>query len=163
MDNFITEDQVFVGQDADSRLTVLRNISDKAQALGITDDADTVYDAFIWRENQCETGMEDGFAIPHAKSDAIKRAAVIVYKTKDKLEWPSFDKQPVDISIALLVPAVEAGTTHLKLLSKTATLLLDEDFRAAVRNSNDAAELARLINDGVAASDDDDDEDEDDE
>ena len=98
-----------------------------------------------------ETGMTDGFAVPHAKTDAIKRAAVIVVKNKRALEWPSFDGAPVDVAIALLVPDVEAGTTHIKLLSKTAVLLMKEEFKSLVRSVDDRKTIADAINAGIEA------------
>ena len=74
MSDFVKEDNVFVNQDAESREAVLRFIADRAAELGITDDADAVYEAFLAREDMGETGMTDGFAVPHAKTDAINNA-----------------------------------------------------------------------------------------
>ena len=96
-----------------------------------------------------ETGMTDGFAVPHAKDASIKKAAVIVFKNDHALDWPSFDEKPVDIAISLLVPAGEAGTTHIKLLSKTAVLLMKDDFKSLVRGSDDAQVIADAINKGI--------------
>lgn len=147
--DFVKADNVYVNQHATAREEVLRQIADHAAELGVTDDADAVYQAFLAREDMGETGMTDGFAVPHAKSDAIKHAAVVVYKNDAALEWPSFDNNPVDISLALLVPDGEAGTTHIKLLSKTAVLLMNEDFKAFMRESNDAQAIADRINEGI--------------
>lgn len=149
MSDFVKEDNVFVNQDAESREAVLRFIADRAAELGITDDADAVYEAFLAREDMGETGMTDGFAVPHAKDAAIKKAAVIVFKNDHALDWPSFDEKPVDIAISLLVPAGEAGTTHIKLLSKTAVLLMKDDFKSLVRGSDDPKVIADAINKGI--------------
>ena len=149
MSDFVKEDNVFVNQDAESREAVLRFIADRAAELGITDDADAVYEAFLAREDMGETGMTDGFAAPHAKTDAIKRAAVIVVKNNRALEWPSFDDKPVDVAISLLVPDGEAGTTHIKLLSKTAVLLMREEFKNLVRSTDDRKAIADAINAGI--------------
>ena len=65
------------------------------------------------------------------------------------LEWPSFDGVPVDVALALYVPAGEAGTTHLRLLSKAAVMLMDAGFRDKVRASTDPVEIAELINSGL--------------
>ena len=149
MSDFVKEDNVFVNQDAESREAVLRFIADRAAELGITDDADAVYEAFLAREDMGETGMTDGFAVPLAKTDAIKRAAVIVVKNNRALEWPSFDDKPVDVAISLLVPDGEAGTTHIKLLSKTAVLLMREEFKNLVRSTDDRKAIADAINAGI--------------
>lgn len=151
MSDFIKPEYVFVDQDAQSREEVLRTISDKAAELGIVSDADAVYQAFLAREEMGETGMTEGFAVPHAKSAAINDAAVFVYKNKTPLQWPSFDDQPVDIAIALLVPDTEAGTTHIKLLSKTAVLLMDAEFKKTVRETSDKQVIVDAIVKGIEA------------
>jgi PTS system fructose-specific IIA component len=151
--DFVTSNDVFVNQHAESRDEVLRFISQKAVELGVTDDADAVYKAFIAREDMGETGMTDGFAVPHAKDAAIKKAAVIVFKNDHALDWPSFDEKPVDVAISLLVPAGEAGTTHIKLLSKTAVLLMKDDFKSLVRGSDDPQVIADAINKGIDEQD----------
>lgn len=149
MSQFVTEKSVFVNQNLESREALLRFVSDKAAEFGITDNADAVYDAFMAREAMGETGMTDGFAVPHAKTDAIKCAAVIVVKNNRALEWPSFDDKPVDVAISLLVPDGEAGTTHIKLLSKTAVLLMREEFKNLVRGTDDRKAIADAINAGI--------------
>ncbi|MBE5023898.1 PTS sugar transporter subunit IIA [Olsenella sp. DSM 107455] len=149
MSQFVSEKSVFVNQNLESREALLRFVSDKAAEFGITDNADAVYDAFMAREAMGETGMTDGFAVPHAKSDDIKEAAVIVVKNDRALEWPSFDEKPVDVAIALLVPGGEAGTTHIKLLSKTAVLLMKDEFKNLVHGTDDAAAIADAINAGI--------------
>ena len=149
MSDFVRAGNVFVGQSLDTREDMLRFISDKAAELGITDDAGAVYDAFVAREEMGETGMTDGFAVPHAKSDAIKEAAVIVVKNDHAIEWPSFDDKPIDIAISLLVPDGEAGTMHIRLLSKTAVLLMKDEFKALVRGTDDAEAIAAAVEAGI--------------
>lgn len=75
-----------------------------------------------------------------------QQAAVVVFKNDAPLEWPSFDGKPVDIALALLVPGAEAGTTHLRLLSKAAVLLMDDSFKQLLRTGDDAAAIAAAIN-----------------
>lgn len=70
-------------------------------------------------------------------------------KLAKPVEWPSFDGVPVDVALALYVPAGEAGTTHLRLPSKAAVMLMDAGFRDKVRASTDPAEIAELINAGL--------------
>ena len=149
MSDFVKAENVFVNQDIETREGVLRFISEKAAELGVTDDPETVYAAFVAREEMGETGMTDGFAVPHAKSPAIKDAAVIVVKNNRPIEWPSFDDKPVDVAISLLVPDGEAGTTHIKLLSKTAVLLMKDGFKNLVHGSDDPQAIADAINAGI--------------
>lgn len=152
MIEFIQEQNVFIGEPLTSRKETLHFISDKAEELGYTDDAYAVYEAFQEREKLGATGLLDGFAIPHAKSNVIQKPGVIVVKLKHELEWPSFDKQPIKAVIALLAPVGDAGADHIKMLSRFAVLLMRDSFRNDVSASNDAQQIARLINEGLETS-----------
>lgn len=144
---FVKVENVFVAEDFASRDEALSFVSNQAVKAGIANDADAVMNAFLAREAEGSTGMMEGFAIPHAKSDAITDAAVIVVKDDSGVTgWDTMDGAPVNVAIALLIPGAQAGTTHLKILSKVAEALMDEDFRATVKGSTDAAEIAKTIN-----------------
>ena len=146
MSGFVSEENILLNQQATTKEEALRTISDAAARLGVADDADAVYAAFLAREEIDKTGMVDGFAVPHCKTDAVKSAAVIIFKNAQPVEWPSLDDKPVDIAMALLIPDSEAGTTHLRLLSKAAMLLIDDNFKSKLRESDDAADLAATLN-----------------
>ena len=145
--DFVKVENVFVAEDFASRDEALSFVSNQAVKAGVADDADAVMNAFLAREAEGTTGMMEGFAIPHAKSDAITEAAVIVVKDDSGVTgWDTMDGAPVNVAIALLIPGAQAGTTHLKILSKVAEALMDEGFRATVKGSSDAAEIAKTIN-----------------
>lgn len=150
---FVKENQVFLGQDFATREEAIAFLSKQAVLLGMASDEQAVYDAFMFREEEAETGMVEGFAVPHAKSDVIGRAGVIVVKWKTPVPWPSFDQSDVDIAIALLVPAKEGGTTHLRLLSKCAVMLMSDEFRATVRALEDRGAIVDVINAGLEKED----------
>lgn len=149
--DFVKPEQVFVGESFASRDELLTFVSKKAVEQGIAQDADELMSAFIAREDMGTTGMTDNFAIPHAKSTTVTNAAVMAIKTSDIAGWETLDQKPVEVAIALLIPDTEAGTTHLKLLSKVAEALMDDEFRSAVKGTDDAAAIAKLINDRLNA------------
>ena len=149
--DFVKPEQVFVGESFASRDELLTFVSKKAVEQGIAQDADELMSAFIAREDMGTTGMTDNFAIPHAKSTTVTNAAVMAVKTSDIAGWETLDQKPIEVAIALLIPDTEAGTTHLKLLSKVAEALMDDEFRSAVKGTDDAATIAKLINDRLNA------------
>lgn len=149
--DFVKPEQVFVGESFASRDELLTFVSKKAVEQGIAQDADELMSAFIAREDMGTTGMTDNFAIPHAKSTTVTNAAVMAIKTSDIAGWETLDQKPVEVAIALLIPDTEAGTTHLKLLSKVAEALMDDEFRSAIKGTDDAATIAKFINDRLNA------------
>ena len=150
-EGFVKASNVFCGQTVENRDAALALISERAVETGIAEDSAELYAAFLKREAEGTTGMVEGFAIPHAKSDTVKAAQVMVLKSSEGIaSWETMDESPVTCAIALLVPESEAGTSHLQILSKVATALTDEAFRAAVKSTDDPAAIAKLINERLA-------------
>lgn len=149
MSDFVKASDVYLDNAASTVDEALDFLSEKAVEAGYAPDKQAVLDAFKAREAEGTTGMMEGFAIPHAKSDAISKAAVIVVKFAGDVAWDSMDKKPVNVAIALCIPGAEAGTTHLKILSDVAVLLMNEKFRSEVRAATDGATIAKIINDGL--------------
>ena len=54
------------------------------------------------------------------------------------------------MAIALLIPEAQAGTTHLKLLSKVAEALMDEDFRTTVKGATETSQVLDAISGRLA-------------
>ena len=147
---FMKASHVFLDNPATNVEDALTFLSEKAVELGIADDAAGVLDAYHKREEEGSTGMVNGFSIPHAKASAIKAASIIVVKFANEVaDWVTMDDEPVKCAISLLVPDGEAGTTHIKLLSKTAVMLMDDDFREFLKASDDADEIANRINENL--------------
>lgn len=147
--DFVSDDQILLGREAESRHELLRMLCAQAEALGIVKDDEAAYQAFLAREELGATGLTEGFAVPHAKSATIVRPAVMVWKNKTAVPWPSFDEKPVDIAVALFVPEANREE-HIRLLSKTAVLLMDSAFRTMLRESEDEHTIASAISDALA-------------
>lgn len=151
MKEFVKPAQVLLDLDCTTKEEVLSLLSDKALELGITDDRDAVKAAFDAREEEGSTGMMDGFSVPHAKTDAIKDAAVIVTRfVAPIVDWESIDGTEITVGIALLVPDAEAGSTHIALLAQIARALMDEGFREVIRTATEPSQVSELINDRLA-------------
>ena len=74
----------------------------------------------------------------------------MVVKFAGDVKGDSMDNEPIKCAIALLIPAAQAGDVHLQLLSHVAVLVMDEHFRANVMASDDAAQIAAYLNEGLA-------------
>ncbi|MCH3944191.1 MAG: PTS sugar transporter subunit IIA [Atopobiaceae bacterium] len=104
MSDFVKSSQVFLDNPSTTCEEALQFISDQAVELGIATDSAAVLKSFEARESEGSTGMMGGFAIPHAKSDAVKQTSVIVVKFVKGVAWKTLDGTPVRCAIALLVP-----------------------------------------------------------
>lgn len=140
------ECHAFSGLNLSNRDGALTFVAQQAVELGLAGDVDALKEALLKREAEGTTGMMDGYAIPHAKAETIERVSVLVVKDEGGIEgWDTMDELPVFVVIALLVPVSHDATAHLRLLSKLADALMDEDFRAAVKSCDDSEEIAALV------------------
>lgn len=147
MSDFVKASQVFLDNPATTVDEALEFLSKKAVELGLADDEAAVLDAFKAREAMGTTGMQDGFAIPHCKSTAVKDAAVYVVKFAGNVAWESLDGNPINIAVALFAPD---GDVHLTLLSLVATMLMNAKIREELQNADDADAIAAIINANLA-------------
>ena len=143
----MTSADAICGSSFATRDEALDAVVSRAVASGVATDAAAVRAAFEQREAEGTTGMMDGFAIPHAKCNAVSRPAVVVVKSTDPIQdWSTHDGAPVSVAIALLVPAAQAGDGHIKMLSRVAEALMDDAFRAKVKAAGDPASVAAAVN-----------------
>lgn len=150
MSEIIAASHVFNDCSARSVDEALGFFSEKTVALGYASNVSAVFEAFKAREAEGTTGMTGGFAIPHAKTSAVEQSTILVAKFASDIEWPSMDDAPVKCAIALLIPADQAGTTHLRLLSKIAVLLMDSHKREEILGEDDPEKLAAIIEKGIS-------------
>lgn len=149
MTEFAKASHVFLDNPATTVDEALEFLAKKAVEVGVTDDEEAVLTALRNREAEGTTGMTAGFAIPHGKCAAVKQAAVLVVKFAGDVAWDSMDGEPIRVAISLLVPEGEAGTTFLRLLSQVAMMLMNEEFRNKVLETEDREAIAELINSGL--------------
>jgi len=120
-------------------------IANYAYELGYVTDAADICRAFNEREAECSTGLQDGFAIPHAKATTIVEPTVLFVRLKHGIEWETFDDSEVKTVFALMVPKQDEGTVHLEMLSRLATALLEAEFIQKIQQSDSQATLVELI------------------
>ncbi len=140
MININLENIEFVKEEI-SKESVLEKFTDMAHKKKVITSKEEFMNGLTTREKEFSTGIGQYVAIPHCKSKAVKEASVFIQKLYSGVEWNSLDGKPVSLAICLAVPEEESGTTHLKLLSKIARSLIDEDIKKRLLNSNDKESL----------------------
>lgn len=136
---------IFFNIEGDTKENILLFISIQAKELGICDDQEGLLKDLNIRESEISTGLQDGFAIPHARSAYVKEPAIMFLKTKQELPWETFDKSNVRYIFSLLVPIENENNTHLQMLSTLATCLMEDSFRDKVKECEDKDALTDYI------------------
>lgn len=107
-------------------------------------DMELVQNAVLERENIMSTGVGKGFAIPHAKTNAINDIIVAFGKLKEPIDFRSLDEQPVSF-IFLLVGRESHVGPHIKLLSRISRMMNKDEFREALLSSKTSEDIYNLF------------------
>lgn len=96
------------------------------------------------REKESTTGIGEGIAIPHGKSDGVARPGLAAMVIKNGVNFDSLDGEPVTLMFLIAAPDTK-DNVHLDVLSKLSVLLMDEDFTAALRSAKTVDEFLEVI------------------
>ena len=107
-------------------------------------DFDTVLHILTRREKLGCTGIGNGIALPHGRSEGLAEPVMAVARLKHALSYDAPDGVPVWLAVCLLVPA-EANETHLQLLAALATRFSTPGFSERLKAARSAAELAAYL------------------
>ncbi len=149
MDELIAANHILLEVEAKTCDDVFRAVAQAAQESGITNSSADLMRGFQEREREASTGLMDGFAIPHTKSDAATRAALYYVRTVAPVDWETMDGCTVTDVFALIAPAIDPGNTHLSMLSALASSLLEEEFKHAVSHAATAEQLVSLVTERI--------------
>ena len=110
------------------------NLSDKAEYL----------QAVFAREESGSTGLGDGIATPHAKSTGVKEAGLAAMVVPNRVDFDALDGQPSRLFFMIAAPE-GAADTHIEVLSKLATMVIDPDFKNALIQADTVDRFLELI------------------
>lgn len=104
------------------------------------------------REEEGTTGIGEGIAIPHCKSDAVSRPGLAAMVIKDGVDFEALDGEKVSLIFLIAAPNTE-DNVHLDVLSKLSVLLMDENFTSGLRNAKTVEEFLSVIDRAEAEKD----------
>jgi PTS system nitrogen regulatory IIA component len=95
---------------------------DRLFAAGKIKDREAVLQAIFDRETKMSTGMQNGVAIPHGKTDAVDTLVAAVGLQKAGVDFDAMDGLPCTIFIMTISPAKRSGP-HMQFLAEVSRLI----------------------------------------
>ena len=142
--NYLRPDCVALRQRADSLTGAVQ------QMVTLLDGTDNLTDTAVFaadvRARLALGGVcvGNGLAIPHAKSTAVRQLQLAALTLDPPLPCDTPDGKPLDLLVMIAAPA-EANDLHVQALAELATLFLDTDFCARLRESETPEAFCRAI------------------
>lgn len=136
---------IIVQSDSATKEEVIKEAVDRLYVLGRTTQPRAVEEALWQRESIYSTGFGHGFAIPHAKTNAVVTSSLLLLKLQTPVSWGSLDGEPVRTILLLTMRESDANNGHLNIFSKLARKVMHDEFRARLNQEPDSAELCAML------------------
>ena len=130
------------------------SVADKAAAIdhlvdlmaagGNLNDKELYKQRVLAREQEGSTGIGEGIAIPHAKTEAVNEPGLASMIVRDGVDYESLDDEPAHLFFLIAAPAGGANV-HLEVLSRLSRMLMDDDFRDNLMKAQTPEEYLAII------------------
>lgn len=137
---------------AASKKEALDHAVDLMARSGKIGDVETYRNGVYAREEEGTTGIGEGIAIPHCKSDVVKAPGLAAMRVAGGVDFQSLDGEKADLIFLIAAPNTK-DNVHLDVLSKLSVLLMDEKFTNDLRNAKSVEEFLHVIDVAESAKD----------
>lgn len=137
---------------ASGKKEILDKMVDLMAKSGKINDVEVYRKGVYAREEESTTGIGEGIAIPHCKSDAVSRPGLAAMVVPEGVEFDSLDGEKVTLIFLIAAPNTK-DNVHLDVLSKLSVLLMDEKFTQRLRQAKSVEEFLNVIDETEAEKD----------
>ncbi|MDK1031567.1 MAG: PTS sugar transporter subunit IIA [Planctomycetia bacterium] len=142
--DYLSQEFICLDLSAGTKEEVIRQMAGMLQSTEKITDFPRFVDDIFKREEQGTTGIGNGIAIPHARTDAVDDFVVAVGRSTEGIDFNSIDDKPVHIVILMGTPLVKVQA-YLKLLAHMSLLLKGEGFIDRLLAATDASDVLELF------------------
>jgi len=126
--NALTQGSIIPTLTGSTKREIVEKLVSVLHSEGIIKDVEAAVNAVMEREASMSTGMQNGIALPHARTDAVDRITVAVGLSKNGIDYQAFDNKPSKIFVLILSP-MTTDSPHIQFLASIATMLNSEEAR----------------------------------
>jgi len=140
LSDFINKRLVVLNLQAKGKKETLEELAALLAGQRIIPNREKLVSVLMERENLGSTGVGNGIAIPHAKTDLAKKIIIAFGRSDKGIDFDSLDKKPVYLVFLIIAPE-DAHETYLRVLARISRLLHEEKIRKELR----AAQTPRQV------------------
>ncbi|MBN2049279.1 MAG: PTS sugar transporter subunit IIA [Spirochaetales bacterium] len=123
---------------------ILENLVDILAEAGKIEDRKAALRCVLEREEKMSTGIQEGVAIPHGKTDTLDELVACVALKKEGVDFKALDGKPSTIFILTLSPLNRTGP-HVQFLAEISRLLNDRTKRERLLQAESREEMLDLL------------------
>ncbi|WP_406621396.1 fructose-specific PTS transporter subunit EIIC [Bacillus atrophaeus] len=129
----------------ETRDDIIDEMIQKLSRTGMLHSESDFKQAIMNREHEGTTAIGMNIAIPHGKSDAVKKPSVAFGIKRSGIDWNSLDGSEAKLIFMIAVPKDSGGNQHLKLLQMLSRKLMDDSYRERLLSVQTKEEAYTLL------------------
>jgi len=142
--DYLPDKNIIIDLKGTTKVEIIEELLLHMKKINLVQDFDMALNDTLAREGYLSTGLENGLAIPHAKTDGINNLAMVFGVKKDGVEFESLDTKPANLIFLVLSPRDTSGP-HIQALAMITRNLKDFKSREKLRNAKSAAEISEIF------------------
>ena len=144
INSLMSQECIHIHPEVDNKESLIKIMLDSLKSADIIDDTKELFKAIMEREDLSSTALDFECAIPHAHCSTVKKTAIAVAVLNEGVDFNSSDGKLSKLIFLIVGPKNKAGT-HLKILSKLARILYNEELRKHLMGVTIEVEFLDLI------------------
>lgn len=142
--DLLSKDAIKINGIASNKEDAINKLIDLMAQNGNITDKEKYKQVVLKREEEGSTGIGEGIAIPHGKTDAVSKPGLSAMVIPDGVNFDSLDGKPAKLLFLIAAPNTK-DNVHLDVLSRLSTLLMDTEFRKSLLEAKSSEEFLRCI------------------
>jgi PTS system fructose-specific IIC component len=142
--NFLKPEAIILDMNSTEKLAAIKELVEHMVSQNIARDQERLFDALAKRENLESTGIGEGIAIPHARTDAVNDLVLVFARSSAGIDFSALDGKPSHI-IFLIASPENKKSEYIMTLAKLSRLLRRPPVREQLRNAGDPKEVLDII------------------
>lgn len=120
------------------------------QAVALIANSGAIRDVAVYekgvfkREDESTTGIGEGIAIPHCKSDVVAKPALAAMVIPEGVDYAALDGEPVHLLFLIAAPNSE-DNVHLDVLARLSEMLMNDEFKNKLLAAKSKKEFLKVI------------------
>jgi len=142
--DYLPESRIVVNLDGKDKYQVMEKLLDVLVEEKKVFDKERAWNDLVEREQYLSTGLENGLAVPHAKTDAVRELVVAFGLSKKGVEFDSLDGKPAHFIFLVLSPRETSGP-HIKMLAQITRLFRNLELGERLLQVNSPKEVREIL------------------
>ena len=144
LQDYLPESHITIDLQGERKIEIIEELLVRMRDLDLISDYEVCINDILAREGYLSTGLENGLAIPHAKTKGIEKLAMVFGVKKDGVEFETLDGKPAHLIFLVLSP-VDTSGPHIQALALISRNLKDPVIRDKLKKARSAAEIADIF------------------